>query len=163
LTLPLTNSVFRSRNFYEKLQASVNKKLDAETYNSDMYVQIIRYLSLINKLRYSSKCRRAITYKQLKSITPKVILPLQLKYRDYFLVLTQVKNLNLKQKYTNMVYEEWACTMLRFSEKDDNELQNDILDKLAQLESDIRLNSLTGSTSSIDYTKIAKVAQEVGK
>lgn len=78
------------------------KKIEADQYNSDMYVQIIKYLSLINKLRYSSKCRRAITYKQLKAINPKVLLPIQLKYRDYFLVIKEVKNLNLKQKFVNM-------------------------------------------------------------
>lgn len=97
---------------FQKLLCEVasfgKKKIEAEAYNSDMYVQIIKSLSLINKLRYSSKCRRAITYKQLKAITPKNLLPIQLKYGDYFLVLKEAKNLNLKQKYTNMVYEEWA-------------------------------------------------------
>ena len=145
------------------------KKIEAESYNSDMYVQIIRSLSLINKLRYSSKCRRAITYKQLKAITPKNLLPIQLKYGDYFLVLKEAKNLNLKQRYTNMVYEEWACALLKNSMRNPNEIQNEIMDKLSQLEAEIKLkggsekyNSLTGAVSTIDYTKIAKVAQEKG-
>ena len=159
---------------FQKLLCEVasfgKKKIDAESYSSDLYVQIIRYLSLINKLRYSSKCRRAITYKQLKDITPKVLLPIQLKYRDYFLVMREAKNLNLKQRFINMCYEEWACALLKNSKRDPNHIQNDILDKLSQLEAEIRAkggsekyNALTGSVSTIDYTKIAKVAQEVGK
>jgi hypothetical protein len=97
---------------FQKLLCEVasfgKKKIDSESYSSDLYVQTIKYLSLINKLRHSKKCRRAITYKQLKTITPKVILPMQLKYRDYFLVLRESKNLHLKQKFINMCYEEWA-------------------------------------------------------
>lgn len=91
---------------FQKLLCEVacfgKKKIDAKDYSSDVYVQIIKYLSLINKLRYSTKCRRAITYKQLKDITPKVLLPVQLKYRDYFLVMREAKNLNMKQRYINM-------------------------------------------------------------
>ena len=136
-----------------------------------MYVQYIKYLSSVNKLRYSTKCRRAITYKQLKAVDPKVLLPIQLKYRDYFLVLREVKNLRInKQKFINMCYEEWACTLLKNSKRSSNDLQNDILEKLSLLEAEIRskggnekLNAITGSASTIDYTKIAKVAKEVGK
>lgn len=91
---------------YQKLLCEVasfgKKKISSEEYSSDMYVQTIKFLSLINKLRYSSKCRRAITYKQLKNITPRALLPIQLKYRDYFLVLREAKNLNLKQRFINM-------------------------------------------------------------
>ena len=147
------------------------KKIDADNSFSDMYVQYIKYLSSVNKLRYSTKCRRAITYKQLKAVDPKVLLPIQLKYRDYFLVLREVKNLRInKQKFINMCYEEWACTLLKNSKRSSNDLQNDILEKLSLLEAEIRskggnekLNAITGSASTIDYTKIAKVAKEVGK
>jgi hypothetical protein len=159
---------------FQKLLCEVasfgKKKIDSERYSSDVYVQIIRFLSLINKLRYSSKCRRAITYKQLKEVTPKVLLPIQLKYRDYFLVLKEAKNLNLKQRYINMCYEEWAWAFLKNSEIDANDIQNGILDKLNELNAEIsskggteKYNALTGSVSTIDYTKIANVAQEVGK
>lgn len=158
---------------FQKLLCEVasfgKKKIDSESYSSDLYVQTIKYLSLINKLRHSKKCRRAITYKQLKTITPKVILPMQLKYRDYFLVLRESKNLHLKQKFINMCYEEWACALLKNSLRDPNAIQNDIIDKLSQLEEEIKhkgghdkYNALTGSVSTIDYTKIAKVAQEAG-
>mmetsp|Transcript_22396 Transcript_22396/g.22179 ORF Transcript_22396/g.22179 Transcript_22396/m.22179 type:complete len:564 (+) Transcript_22396:959-2650(+) len=158
---------------FQKLLCEVasfgKKKISSEEYSSDMYVQTIKYLSLINKLRFSEKCRRAITYKQLKNINPRNLLPIQLKYRDYFLVLRTVKNLNLKQRYVNMCYEEWACCLLRNSTKDAIMIQDLIVEKLQELEEEIKMkgghekyNALTGAVSTIDYTKIAKVAQEVG-
>ena len=67
------------------------KKLDADQsgdkgkkgsrLSADLY---IRYLSFVNRLRHSQFCRRAITYKQLKSASPQQVLELQIKYHDYF-------------------------------------------------------------------------------
>ena len=41
------------------------------------------------------------------------MLKRQLKYQDYFLVEKQVEALNMKQKYSNLCYEEWAIAMIK--------------------------------------------------
>jgi len=58
---------------------------------------------------------------------------------------------------------------LKYSERDPHSIQDDIVEKLHMLEEEIRhkggqekFNALTGAVSTIDYTKIAKVAQDVG-
>lgn len=66
------------------------------------------------------------------------------------------KSHNLKQKYVNLCYEEWAIMMLKMSKKDDLTIQEEIIDKMEHLRNDILIKG--GNVASIDYTWVAKVA-----
>ena len=67
----------------------------------------------------------------------------------------------MKQKIVNLCYEEWAILMLRKSIKDDLSIQEEIIEKMESLRNEILIKG--GNVSSIDYTRVAKIAQERGK
>jgi hypothetical protein len=71
------------------------------------------------------------------------------------------KMLNMKQKLINMCYEEWAITMLKHSSKEKMALENEIIEKMDRLRGEIQMKN--GNLSSIDYTRIAKIAEKTGK
>jgi len=87
------------------------KFVDHQDFDANRYVTVVKSLIVLSKIRNSKECARAITYKQLEKFKHKNILKLLLKFRDYKLAIQLIDLLNLKQSL-NMVYEEWAKTML---------------------------------------------------
>lgn len=61
---------------------------------------------MLTKLRNSARMSRAITYHQFKSLKPKNLLPMLLKFRDFALATTVVEMLRLDK--LNLIYEEWC-------------------------------------------------------
>jgi hypothetical protein len=95
--------------------ASFAKKFsDPNDFDKDRYVNVVKHMVVLTKLRHSQICARAITYQQFAKYKPKRMLKLLYKYRDYKHALTLIDNLNFKQ-YLPQVYEDWTCTMLRES------------------------------------------------
>ena len=95
---------------------------EASGYESSKYVEILKTMIVLTKLRNSSNCSRALTYKQFEKFKPKNILKLLLKFRDYRLALLMIDQLNLKQ-YIPLVYDDWCQTMIKYSKSSDSELE----------------------------------------
>mmetsp|Transcript_27223 Transcript_27223/g.26264 ORF Transcript_27223/g.26264 Transcript_27223/m.26264 type:complete len:326 (-) Transcript_27223:1065-2042(-) len=113
--------------------ASFAKKfVDPNEFDANKYVNIVKHMIILTKLRNSSCCARSITYKQFEKFKAKNILKLLLKYRDYKLAIILVDTLNLKQ-YLPQVYEDWCITMLKYSKMSDQELLHRLLDKFDSL------------------------------
>lgn len=70
---------------------------DPNDFDPNKYVNIVKHMIVITKLRNSTMSGRAITYKQFEKFKAKNILKLLLKQRDYKLALTMIEQLNLKQ------------------------------------------------------------------
>ena len=105
---------------------------EAATYESNQYVNSVKHMVILTKLRNSQNCSRAITYKQFEKVKDKNVLKLLLKFRDYRLALMMIEQLNLKQ-YTSLVYDDWCTTMIKYSTLSDHELENKLTDKFDQL------------------------------
>lgn len=63
---------------------------EASTYDNNKYVDMVKHMVVLTKLRNSINCARAITYKQFLSIKSKNFLKLLLKFRDYRLALVMI-------------------------------------------------------------------------
>lgn len=105
---------------------------EAGGYESNNYVNIVKHMVVLTKLRNSMNCSRAITYRQFERFKAKNILKLLLKFRDYRLALLMIDQLNLKQ-YTSMVYDDWCSTMIKYSKLSDQELEFKLSEKFDQL------------------------------
>lgn len=64
---------------------------EASEYDSNKYVNIVKHMVVLTKLRNSPNCARAITYKQFEKFKAKNILKLMLKFRDYRLALLLIE------------------------------------------------------------------------
>jgi len=91
---------------------------EASGYDSNKYVDMVKHLVVLTKLRNSLNCARAITYKQFQGIKSKNFLKLLLKFRDYRLALLMIDQLKLKQ-HQAMIYDDWCSTMIRYSKLSD--------------------------------------------
>jgi hypothetical protein len=87
---------------------------------------------VLTKLRHSSNCARAITYKQFEKLKAKNVLKLLMKYRDYKLAIQLIEVLNLKQ-YLPQVYEDWCISMLKYSKLNNEEIKGRLVDKFDSL------------------------------
>ena len=67
--------------------ASFAKKyIDAQDFDPDRskrYVDVVKHMTVLTKLRHSNICPRAITYQQFEKYTPGKMLKLLFKFRDY--------------------------------------------------------------------------------
>ena len=70
---------------------------DPVDFDPNRYVNVVKHMIVLTKLRNSSVCARAITYQQFEKYKAKRILKLLYKYRDYKQALTLIDNLNFKQ------------------------------------------------------------------
>jgi len=86
--------------------AFAKKFVETTKFDPQKYVDRMNFSIVLTKLRNSSRMPRAITFHQLKSLKPKNILPLLLKYRDFALATVIVEMLRLNK--LNVVYEEWC-------------------------------------------------------
>jgi hypothetical protein len=91
---------------------------EAATYDSNQYVNTVKHMVILTKLRNSQNCGRAMTYKQFEKVKAKNVLKLLLKFRDYRLSLLMIDQLNLKQ-YVPLVYDDWCTTMIKYSSASD--------------------------------------------
>ena len=69
---------------------------EAKDFDSKQYVDMVRTLLVLSKIRNSATCARAITYKQFKQLMPKTLLRQLLKFRDYKLAMEMIEQLDLK-------------------------------------------------------------------
>lgn len=95
---------------------------EASGFEASRYVDATKNLLVLTKLRNSTNCARAITYKQFEKFKSKNILKLLLKFRDYRLALLMIDQLGLKQ-YVSMVYDDWCQTMIKYSKSSEEELE----------------------------------------
>ena len=78
--------------------ASFAKKFaDPLDFDPNRYVNVVKHMIVLSKLRNSDICGRAITYQQFEKYKPKRMLKLLYKFRDYKQALTLIENLNFKQ------------------------------------------------------------------
>lgn len=118
--------------------ASFAKKfVDPNDFDPNRYVNIVKNMIILTKLRNSSCCARAITFKQFEKFKAKNILKLLLKYRDYKLAITLIDTLNLKSQLPQ-VYEDWCVSMLKYSRLEENDLLYRLIEKFDNLA--IKLN-----------------------
>ena len=64
---------------------------EASTFDSNEYVEKIKTLVVLTKLRNSSQCARAITFKQFDKFKAKNVLKLMLRLRDYHLATVMIE------------------------------------------------------------------------
>ena len=160
--------------------ASFAKKFsDPNDFDPNRYVNVVKHMIVLTKLRHSKICARAITYQQFEKYKPKRMLKLLYKFRDYKHAFTLIDNLNYKQ-YLPQVYEDWTCTMLKESNLNENALKMRLRDKFEDLrmkisiEQDIQIMPRARVVQdnmyqnlnpenikmNIDFTNLAKVAHE---
>lgn len=154
--------------------ASFAKKFtEPSDFDPNRYVNVVKHMIVLTKLRHSKVCARAITYHQFEKYKPKRMLKLLYKFRDYPLALTLIDNLNFKQ-YLPQVYEDWTITMLKVSKLQEHALRERLRDKFEGLrmkiaqEQDIPLQARGRGLDmnqnpenikmNIDFTKLAKIA-----
>lgn len=117
--------------------ASFAKKFcDPNYFDPNRYVNVVKHMIVLSKLRNSKVCDRAITYTQFEKYKPKRMLKLLYKFRDYQNALTLIENLNYKQ-YLPQVYEDWTSTMLRCSTLQEHTLQTKLQEKFEGLKMQI--------------------------
>jgi hypothetical protein len=109
--IPIMKHLIRTASFAKTFP-------EAAGYESSNYVNIVKHMVVLTKLRNSINCGRAITYKQFERFKAKNILKLMLKFRDYRLALLMIDQLSLKQ-YQSMVYDDWCSTMIKHSKLSD--------------------------------------------
>ena len=105
---------------------------EASTFDSNEYVEKVKTLVVLTKLRNSPNCARAITYKQFDKFKAKNVLKLMLRFRDYHLAIVMIEHLNLKQ-YLSMVYDDWCQNLIRHSQASETDLQKMLEDKFNKL------------------------------
>lgn len=77
--------------------ASFAKKFsEPSDFDPNRYVNVVKHMIVLSKLRNSEICARAITYTQFEKYKPKRVLKLLYKFRDYKHALTLIDNLNFK-------------------------------------------------------------------
>lgn len=114
-------------------------------FDPNRFVNVKKHMIVLTKIRHSSICARAITYKQLENYKPKRLLKLLYKFLDYKHAIILIDNLNFK-KYLPEVYEDWTSTMLRRSQLPEHSLKErlrEMFDDLRQslaMEMDIQIN-----------------------
>ena len=119
--------------------ASFAKKFsDPKDFDPNRYVNVVKHMIVLTKLRHSEVCSRAITYKQFEKYKPKRMLKLLYKFRDYQHALTLIDNLNYKQ-YLPQVYEDWTSTMLKVSKLQETALRDRLREKFEGLKEKIAL------------------------
>lgn len=93
--------------------ASLGKKFsDPAELDPNEYVDIVKFHTVLIKLRNSRFLPRLLTWTQMKQFKARQIIKLLLKYRDYQNAIALVDLLD-KKKYLSMIYEEWCSTFLR--------------------------------------------------
>jgi len=113
--------------------ASFAKKFtEPSDFDPNRYVNVVKHMIVLTKLRHSKVCARAITYNQFEKYKPKRMLKLLYKFRDYPLALTLIDNLDFKQ-YLPQVYEDWTITMLKVSNLQEFALRERLRDKFEGL------------------------------
>jgi hypothetical protein len=79
-----------------KTACFAKKFSDPNDFDPNRYVNVVKHMIVLTKLRHSDVCARAITYQQFEKYKPKRILKLLYKFRDYKHALTLIDNLNFK-------------------------------------------------------------------
>lgn len=126
--------ILQTASFAKKfLKPAQLAKIDPNTF-----VSLSRLSIVLTKIRNSSKMARAITYKQLKAIKPKNMLPLLLKYGDFPLTTMIIELLGIDRLH--VVYEEWCVQMLHSSQLTDFELEAKFKEKFENLAAKILLD-----------------------
>ena len=118
--------------------AFAKKFVEITKFDPQEYVNQMNFSIVLTKLRNSSRMPRAITYHQLKSLKPKNILPLLLKYRDFALATIVVEMLRLNK--LNVVYEDWCIQMLRYSPQTTDRLSELFTEKFENLAATVAID-----------------------
>jgi hypothetical protein len=66
-----------------KTSSFAKKFVDPKQFDPNRYVNTVKHMIVLTKLRNSKKCGRAITMKQFEKFKPKNILRLLIKHREY--------------------------------------------------------------------------------
>ena len=127
--MPVMKHLLRTASFAKKFT-------DKSNYEQDYYVNVVKHLIVLTKLRHSKDCARAITHEQFHQYKAKKMLKLLYKYRDYQLALCLIDNLNYRQ-YLPQVYENWATTLLTYSNLDEHKIKDRLTSKFKELKAQI--------------------------
>ena len=110
---------------------------EAHGFDNKYYVEMVRTLVILSKIRNSHSCARAITYNQFKFLKPKTLLTQLLRFHDYQLAMEMIEQLDMKQ-YTYMIYDDWCQALIRHSTGlSDSELQRRLEDKFNKMKINI--------------------------
>jgi hypothetical protein len=87
--VPLMKHLLRTASFAKTFP-------EADGFDNKYYVDMVKTLVTLSKIRNSATCARAITYNQFKQLKPKALLTQLLLFRDYQLAMDMIENLDLK-------------------------------------------------------------------
>ncbi len=104
-----------------KTASFAKKFIDPTEFDSNIYVDSIKKLIVITKLRASKMCQRSITFKQFEKLKPKNILKILIRFRDFELAVGMAETLNQKH-FLCSIYQDWITAVLKHSSRPDSEL-----------------------------------------
>lgn len=135
--------LLRAASFGKSFLSTANSKFDHESF-----AEACKYLRVVNALKNESFAR-AITYRQLKSMSDEHLIDILIKYQKFYLADEICKYLSFPQRLIPRIYIQWACAKIESNEPEDV-LSTIIHKKLKQ-------------TKNISYTEIASRAHEISK
>lgn len=74
--IDILKHILRTASFARKFSES-------SEFDPNRYVNVVKHMIVLSKLRHSQICGRAITYNQFEKYKPKRMLKLLYKFRDY--------------------------------------------------------------------------------
>lgn len=110
--------------------------------------QVCHYLRVVHNIKNELYCR-TITFAQLKSIDPNILIRLLLRYRAHYLAFEICKFLDFSQKLKSLIFIDWARCKVESQESDDH---------LCFI-----INEKLKDEKGISFTEIAHRAIEIGK
>ena len=143
---------------FELYQETQSKLLKAASYGKaflsptqidhNLLGQVCRYLRVVHNIKNELYCR-TITYAQLKSIDPNILIKILLRYRAHYLAYEVCKFLDFSQKLKSLIYIDWARCKVETQESDDHLC--------------LVINEKLKDEKGISFTEIAHRAIEIGK
>ena len=143
---------------FELYQETQSKLLKAASYGKaflsatqidhNILGQVCRYLRVVHNIKNEIYCR-TITYAQLKSIDPNILIKILLRYRAHYLAFEVCKFLDFSQKLKSLIYIDWARCKVESQEPDDHLC--------------FMINEKLKDEKGISFTEIAHRAIEIGK
>ena len=156
----LSNGVLDCMNAgsFELYQETQSRLLKAASYGKaflspsqidhNLLGQVCRYLRVVHNIKNELYCR-TITYAQLKSIDPSILVKILLRYRGHYLAYEICKYLDFPQKLKSLIYIDWARCKVESQESDEHLC--------------LVINEKLKDEKGISFTEIAHKAIEIGK
>ena len=106
---------------------------EASKFDRKLYVDRLKILSILIKVRNSNNCPRAMTFKQFEKLSERRLLKLLLRFRDHYISIQIIDILPFMRHYLTRVFEDWTETMLNYTKLEDNPLKEALDKKFREL------------------------------